>query len=276
MRFLFIALLLCSLTAIAEEADTKKIDAAIRDLSDDSFDTRQSAERTILDLINSGLQSEVQQALKAAVENQKSNAELKSRASKLLQLCDVTVSEGLAARLLVKPIQSDSMLHLAEPFADLPQIIFRVTNASGKAFQVAHASYPVYEFFRFEVVRLEEDGKKRVPIKPYFDLYPFKDMRAPNKVFTTLQPGESFERDMKTLLKEGYLMVSLNGRANQDEKHEFGLMRAAGTYEITGVYCISPRYGDTHFESVLERDARFPLWTGTIIKTKPVFLKVGN
>jgi hypothetical protein len=154
--------------------------------------------------------------------------------------------EGLKAELIFKGETRDGRAVIPVPFAGAVPLTLRITNVSDAPMQVSHSSYPFYYFFKLEVRRAGSEGP---PLAVWPDLYPFKDMKMPSRHFVTLAPGEHYDRDMSTLLREGYGIRSFAGFTRADHFRDlrakgYGAFRAPGSFVITGSWSPAATFQD--------------------------------
>lgn len=259
----------------------KSVEKQVTALSDEGFEQRRAAEAGLRSAICAGSSEEVREALQSALKAENAGEELKHRAIPLLDACVGGVIVGdLRACLLAEPADKDGGLAFAPDDQGLPKIVLRITNVGNKEVQVPRSSYACYRFFKLRVTRVCEDGK-RESVRAYSDLYPEKDMIMPNRVYEILLPGGYVERDMDTLLRQGFLLQTLSASGSLPENLEkdgFGAMRKFGTYEVTGRYATSPTDMSGKpcdvFEADVGRKSEIPLWEGPEVTSQTVVLKV--
>jgi len=158
-----------------------------------------------------------------------------------LLLATPAAASELEARLVAGPLAANGRFEIGLPFDGAVPLSLRLTNRGTEPMQVPRATCPLGLFHELEVVRIE-DGK-RVPVPVHPDLYPFDDRKPPARESVTLAPGESVERSLDVLLREGYGLDSISRgpfRSNLRElrKEGRGGLRVVGAFEA--VRCYSP------------------------------------
>lgn len=282
----FRAMLCAGILVLASAPLARAAGAAIGNqvaaLSSENFEQRRASEAALRAAICDGQGAAVRDALTAALEAEGASEELKHRGAALLEACEGgAIAGGLRARLIVASIDKDAGLVLSPDARNLPKIVLRITNLGAKEIQVPRSSYECYRFFKLKIERIGEDGK-REPVPAYFDLYPTKDMKMPSRVYETLAPGAHLDRDMDTLLRQGFLMQTLSASQvvlpPEIRKAEFGAMRKPGTYEVSGAYAAAPTELDGKPCNLFERDVGrkedITLWEGPEVTSQKIELEV--
>lgn len=273
-------LLACAQSVRAADAPAP-LDAAAEALSSDDYAAREKGEETFRHAIVKGDEAAVRAALEKAKAKDPAQAELQSRAARILNMCEGgAVVEGLRARLIAEPLNADGSLTLHAPFKAKYTLKLRLTNLGDQRVQIALSSYENYYFCKLVVTPIGPDGKKGEPLAQYFDLHPLSDMKMPDKTFVSIAPGAWIERDMTILLNEGYLLRTITeNRVNIEapKGKAIGTLRTPGSYELAGSYQIEPADSDGKpppFEHETGRKEGEALWKGPKVLTPPLRLEI--
>lgn len=271
-------LIACARPARAAEAEAS-LDAAAEALSSEDYAAREKGEEAFRHAIAKGEETAVRAALAKASAKDPAQAELQSRAARILSMCEGgPVVNNLRARLISERLNAAGALELHAPFKTKYTLKLRLTNLGDQRVQIALSSYENYHFCKLAVSPLGAGGKRGEPLPQYFDLYPLSDMQMPDKTFVSIAPGAWTERNMTILLNEGYLLRTItDNHVNIDEKKAFGALRTPGSYEIIASYQIEPANSEGKpplFEHETGRKEDEPLWKGPKVLTQPLRLEI--